>query len=50
MKTFITEVAVEGVAYAGPETSALTWAEAQDIAGKIKWRGQGTSLVGELAN
>ncbi len=47
---FITEVAVEGALYEGPEISALTWAEAQDIASKVKWRGQGTTVVGELAN
>jgi hypothetical protein len=50
MSTFITEVVLEDGKYEGPRINALTWDEAQDLASRITWRGQGVILVGELAN
>jgi hypothetical protein len=49
MRTFITEVSMEDGKYEGPKINALTWQEAEAIAGKITWRDQGVILVGELA-
>ena len=50
MKTFITEVTMEGIKNEGPRISALAWDEAQDIVGRITWRGQDVVLIGELAS
>jgi hypothetical protein len=50
MKTFITEITIDGEQHEGPRISALTWDEAQNLASRITWRNQGTILVGELAN
>jgi hypothetical protein len=49
MKTFITEVLIDGNKCEGPRISALTWDEAQSVAERIIWHDQGVILVGELA-
>jgi hypothetical protein len=37
MKTFITEVIIDGDTYEGPRINALTRQDADDIASKITW-------------
>lgn len=46
--TFVTEVQANDGPYMGPEIHALTWEEAEDIAGKIMWQGQSVHVIGKL--